>query len=188
MGYQPLIYMKLSLIVAMDSHRRVIGCDDGLPWRLSPDLKHFRSITMGKPVVMGRKTHESIGKPLPGRDNIVLTRLLDYHAEGCTVVNSIDELLDYCRDEEELMITGGAEVYQLFINCVDRMYITEVHAEVEGNTFFPTFNTNEWYEISRENYSANDSNDYDYSFVEWLAKRCNDSNDYDYSFVVLERQ
>ena len=156
--------MKLSLVVAMDSNR-VIGCDDDLPWRLSSDLKYFRSITMGKPVAMGRKTHESIGKPLSGRENIVLTRLLAYQAEGCTVVNSIDELLDYCHDEEEVMITGGAKVYQLFIDHVDRMYITEVHTEVEGDTFFPAFNTDEWREISRENHLANDSNEYDYSFV-----------------------
>ncbi len=156
--------MKLSLIVAMDNNC-VIGNKDDLPWRLSSDLQHFKATTMGKPIVMGRKTHESIGRPLPGRENIVLTRLQDYQAEGCTVLNSIDTLFEHCKDIDEVMITGGAEIYKQAFDHVSRMYITEVHAEVEGDTYFPEFNREEWKEISRENHTADEKNEYDYSFV-----------------------
>lgn len=156
--------MQLSIIVAMDRNR-VIGNNDSLPWHISADLKNFKKITMGKPIVMGRKTHESIGRPLPGRENIIITRDETYQAEGCTVLNSIDEIFEHCKDVEEVMITGGSEIYKHTLNQVTRLYLTEVHAEVEGDTFFPEFNRSEWNEISREVFKADEKNDFDYSFI-----------------------
>lgn len=156
--------MQLSIIVAMDRNR-VIGNNDSLPWHISADLKNFKKITMGKPIVMGRKTHESIGRPLPGRENIIITRDKTYQAEGCTVLNSIEEILEHCKDTEEVMITGGSEIYKHTLDQATRLYLTEVHAEVEGDTFFPEYNRTEWDEISREEFNADEKNDYDYSFI-----------------------
>ncbi|MFT5397005.1 MAG: dihydrofolate reductase [Gammaproteobacteria bacterium] len=156
--------MQLSIIVAMD-HNRVIGNKDSLPWHISADLKNFKKITMGKPIVMGRKTHESIGRPLPGRENIIITRDETYQAEGCTVLNCIDEIFEHCKDVEEVMITGGSEIYKHTLDQATRLYLTEVHTEIEGDTFFPEFNRAEWSEVSREAYTADEKNDFDYSFV-----------------------
>lgn len=143
----------------------VIGTNGGLPWRLSSDLKHFKEITMGKPIVMGRKTHESIGRPLPGRENIILTRDQNYKAEGCTVLHSDDDLLVHCRYHEEVMIMGGAELYRQFLDRAHLIYLTEVHARVEGDTYFPDYNPDIWDEVAREDFRAGDDNEYDYSFV-----------------------
>lgn len=156
--------MKLSIIVAMDRNR-VIGNNDTLPWHISADLKNFKKITMGKPIVMGRKTHDSIGRPLPGRENIIITRDKRYQAEGCTVLNSIDEIFEYCKDSEEVMITGGSEIYKHTLEQATRLYLTEVHTEVEGDTIFPEFDRNEWQEVSREAFTADEKNEFDYSFV-----------------------
>ncbi len=156
--------MKLSLIVAMDRNG-VIGAKGDLPWKLSADLQNFKKLTMGKPIVMGRKTHESIGKPLPGRENIILTRDTHYQAEGCTVLQSPDELLKHCNNADEVMITGGAEIYRTTLKQATHLYLTEVHTEVEGDTFFPEFDHSEWKELSREGFKANEKNEFDYSFV-----------------------
>ena len=156
--------MQLSIIVAMDRNR-VIGNNDSLPWHISADLKNFKKITMGKPIVMGRKTHESIGRPLPGRENIIITRDKTYQAEGCTVLNSIDEIFEHCKDDEEVMITGGSEIYKHTLEQATRLYLTEVHTEVEGDTFFPDFDRKEWKEVAREAFTADERNDFDYSFV-----------------------
>lgn len=156
--------MQLSIIVAMDRNR-VIGKNDSLPWHISEDLKHFKKITMGKPIVMGRKTHESIGRPLPGRENIILTRDADYTAEGCTVLHSLEEIFEHCKDIEEVMITGGSEIYKSTLEQVSRLYLTEVHAEVEGDTFFPEFDRSQWEEVSREDHKADEKNEFDYSFL-----------------------
>lgn len=156
--------MQLSIIVAMDRNR-VIGKGDTLPWHISSDLQHFKKITMGKPIVMGRKTHESIGRPLPGRENIILTHDKTYQAKGCTVLNSMDEIFEHCKDSEEVMITGGAEIYKLSLERVSHLYLTEVHTEIEGDTYFPEFDRNEWKEVSREAYEADEKNEFDYSFV-----------------------
>lgn len=156
--------MLISLIVAMDDNG-VIGVDGGLPWRLSADLKHFRSITMGKPIIMGRRTHESIGKPLPGRENIVLTRNPDYRAEGCTVLHDEDALMLHCRYEQEIMIIGGAELYRAFLPKAGLIYLTEVHTRLNGDTFFPGYDATEWEELHREDFSADERNEFDYSFV-----------------------
>ena len=156
--------MKLSLIVAMDNNG-VIGANGDLPWQLSADLQNFKKITMGKPIVMGRKTHESIGRPLPGRENIILTRDSNYQAEGCTVFQSLNEIFKHCKDVEEVMITGGAEIYKHTLEQVSHLYLTEVHTEIEGDTFFPEFDKGDWLEIERKDHSADEKNEYDYSFV-----------------------
>lgn len=156
--------MFFSLIVAMDDNG-VIGAGGKLPWHLSADLKHFREITMGKPIVMGRKTHESIGRELPGRENIVLTRDRSYKARGCTVLHDLEELKAHCRYEEEIMIMGGAELYEQFLGRAELIYLTEVHTRVEGDTFFPHYDPDIWEEIARQDFKADEDNDYDYSFV-----------------------
>ena len=156
--------MKLSIIVAMSTNH-IIGNENNLPWRLSSDLMHFKKITMGKPIVMGRKTHESIGRPLPGRDNIIITRNLYYEADGCAVVHSTEEVEKLCQQHDEIMIMGGAEIYRYFLPLAERLYVTEVHAEVEGDTVFPEFDPDEWIEVRREDLKADEKNQYDYSFV-----------------------
>lgn len=156
--------MQLSIIVAMDRNR-VIGRGDTLPWHISSDLKNFKKITMGNPIIMGRKTHESIGRPLPGRENIILTRDKNYSSEGCTVLHSMDEIFEHCKDVDEVMITGGSEIYKLSLEKATRLYLTEVHTEIEGDTFFPEFDRNEWKELSREDHSSDEKNEFDYSFV-----------------------
>ncbi len=156
--------MKLSLIVAMDENG-VIGANGDLPWHISADLQNFKKITMGKPIVMGRKTHESIGRPLPGRENIILTRDSNYQAEGCTVLQSLNEIFEHCKNVDEVMITGGAEIYKHTLEQASHLYLTEVHTEIKGDTFFPEFSRDDWVEVEREDHSADDKNDFDYSFV-----------------------
>jgi dihydrofolate reductase len=156
--------MQLSIIVAMDRNR-VIGRGDTLPWHISSDLKNFKKITMGNPIIMGRKTHESIGRPLPGRKNIILTRDKNYSSEGCTVLHSMDEIFEHCKEVDEVMITGGSEIYKLSLEQATRLYLTEVHTEIEGDTFFPEFDRSEWREVSREDHSSDEKNEFDYSFV-----------------------
>ena len=155
--------MRISLIAAM-AENRVIGRDNQLPWRLSADLKHFRKITTGKPIIMGRNTHESIGKPLPDRLNIIITRDQQYQADGCVVVHSIDAALEAAGEVEEVMIMGGAQLYEQMIERADRLYLTLVHAEIEGDVYFPDIDWEHWHEISAENFKSDDKNEYDYSF------------------------
>ena len=156
--------MIISIIVAMDK-KGVIGLEGDLPWHLSADLKHFKVITMSKPLIMGRRTHESIGHPLPGRQNIVLTRGKNFKADGCTIVHSLDDALHAAGDVDEVMIMGGSGIYDQSLACADRLYLTEVHTEIEGDTFFPEFNKDDWLEIEREDHSADETNAFDYSFV-----------------------
>jgi len=156
--------MIISIIVAMDK-KGVIGLDGDLPWHLSADLKHFKAITMGKPLIMGRKTHESIGRPLPGRKNIVLTHSQEFKTEGCTVVYSLEEALIAAGEVDEVMIMGGSGIYDQSLASADRLYLTEVHADVNGDVYFPEFDRSEWVEIEREDYSTDDKNNFDYSFV-----------------------
>lgn len=158
------IVMKISVIVAVSSNQ-VIGNKNKLPWHLSADLKYFKRKTMGHPVIMGRKTHESIGRPLPGRTNIVITRKLNYELPGCIVVNSLPEAINLCTDEEEVFVIGGAEVILQAIDDADRVYLTLVHQEFEGDSFLPPFNMNLWHEISREDHQADQNNAYNYSFI-----------------------
>jgi len=156
--------MRLALIAAL-SENRVIGRDNCLPWRISADLKHFRMLTMGKPIVMGRKTWESIGRPLPGRRNIVVTRDMTYQAEGCLVVHSIERALAVAGESDEVMIIGGAGLYRQTLDHADRLYLTRVRAEVEGDSRFPEIDPQQWHEVACESYRADEKNEYDYDFV-----------------------
>jgi len=156
--------MKVAIIVAMDK-QGLIGRNNDLPWKLSADLKYFRRVTMGKPLVMGRNTHESIGRPLPGRKNIIVTSNANYHVDGCTVVSSLDQALLACDDAEEVMVMGGASLYEQLLPQADRVYLTHVNAELEGDTWFPQWNKDQWQEISREDHQADEKNQYPYSFV-----------------------
>ena len=156
--------MIISLIVAMDRNG-VIGKDGTIPWHLSSDLQHFRKITMGKPIVMGRKTHESIGRPLPGRENIVVTRDGDFHAPGCTVLHAVEDVFNYCGGTDEIMIMGGADLYKQALDKAGRIYLTEVHTKLDGDTFFPKYDRESWEEVERYDFRADEKNEYDYSFV-----------------------
>ena len=153
----------ISLIVAASTNN-VIGNKGGLPWRLSSDLKRFKALTMGKPIVMGRLTHESIGRPLPGRQNIVITRNPNYIAEGCDVVTSVDAALDMAADAVEVMIIGGSQLYAEFLPRADRIYLTRVHAEVDGDTFLPELDADQWRQISAQELEADEVNDYSIEF------------------------
>ena len=156
--------MKLSLIVAMaDNH--VIGHNNRLPWHLPADLKHFRAITLGKPVLMGRKTWESIGRPLPGRTNIVITRNADYLAADCVVVHSLDEALRAAGSAGEVMVIGGAELYRQALPQADTLYLTLVHGEFEGDTRFPDWRPDDWRETARIDHGPDDRNPHAYSFI-----------------------
>jgi dihydrofolate reductase len=162
--------MRLALIWAM-SQNRVIGRNNALPWYLPEDLKYFKQITMGKPIIMGRKTWESIGRPLPGRTNIVITRDPSFAAEGVKVVHSLDEAIRMAEKiclingSDEAVVMGGAEIYALALPRADRLYMTQVHAEVHGDAFFPEFDLDSWEELGREDFKASGANPYDYSFV-----------------------
>lgn len=156
--------MKRAIIVATDE-QGLIGKDNDLPWKLSADLQYFRRVTMGKPLIMGRNTHESIGRALPGRKNIIVTKNEAYKADGCTIVNSISDALLACEQVEEVMIMGGASLYEQLLPTADKLYLTRVHASLEGDTWFPEWQKNEWTELSREDHSADDKNDYNYSFI-----------------------
>jgi dihydrofolate reductase len=152
----------ISFVVAMDENR-AIGKDNDLPWYLPNDLKHFKKTTMGKPIVMGRKTYESIGKPLPGRENIVVTRDQSYEAEGTTIVHSVDEVLQI--NAEEVCVIGGSEIFKQFLPVADRLYITEIHHTFEADTYFPELNDNEWKEVSRTEGIVDEKNKYPHEFV-----------------------
>jgi dihydrofolate reductase len=154
----------LALVVAMD-RQGVIGKGGTLPWRLPADLKHFRAITWGKPAVMGRKTHESIGRPLPGRKNIVVSRDPGYSSPGCSVVHSIEQALAHTQSAAEVMIIGGAALYAETLPRAQRIYLTEVHAEFDGDVHFPAYDRTAWKERERVDHPADAVNLYPYSFV-----------------------
>jgi len=156
--------VKLSIIVATDE-QGLIGKDNDLPWKLSADLQYFRRVTMGKPLIMGRNTHESIGRALPGRKNIIVSNNCDYTADGCCVVHSVEDAVKACDGVEEVMVMGGASLYKQMLQQADRLYLTQVHASLEGDTWFPDWQRSDWQEISREDHLADDKNDYPYSFV-----------------------
>ena len=153
----------ITLIAAM-ARNHAIGFDGELPWHLSAELKHFKESTMGKPIVMGRKTWETIGRALPGRQNIVVTRNRAYRAEGCTVVQSFDEAMEAAVGEE-LMIIGGGQLYRQALPVADRMILTLVDCEPEADTWFPDWNKEEWQEISRRSQPADENNDLAYEVL-----------------------
>jgi len=156
----------ISLIAAMDRNR-LIGNKNQLPWHLPADLTHFKQVTMGKPIIMGRKTFESIGRPLPGRTNIVLTRDEDYQADGIVLTGSLDKALDCAASEgvEEVMIIGGSNIYGQALNSSDRLYLTIVDGEFDGDAWFPAYDEDEWQEVERTHVAADEKNAYAHDFV-----------------------
>ena len=162
--------MTLCLIVAV-AENGVIGRDNDLPWRLSGDLKRFKAVTMGKPLIMGRRTFESIGRPLPGRANIVLTRDAGFIPEGVIVVHDPDAALEAAEQEagragtDEIMVIGGAGIYDIFLSRARRIYLTEVHDSPPGDTVFPPLDPDVWFETARERRAAEGGESSDYSFV-----------------------
>ncbi|MDR6122686.1 dihydrofolate reductase [Bacillus sp. SLBN-46] len=154
----------ISFIVAMDENR-TIGRENQLPWHLPEDLKFFKRVTMGHPIAMGRKTHESIGRVLPGRENIVITRQEGYQSEGCTMFYSVEEFVNYCRDvDDEIFVIGGAEIFRKAFPYVDCLYLTLIHESFEGDTYFPPFDISQWELTSCEKGPKNEKNPYDYEF------------------------
>lgn len=164
--------MRLTLVVAA-AENGVIGRDGALPWHLPADLRHFKRSTLGKPILMGRKTHQSIGRALPGRLNLVLTRQQDYAAPGCVLVHSLDEALARAAAEgaEELMVIGGAGLYRAALPRAERILLTRVHGEFEGDTRLPTFDPAEWLERSRSRREADEANPVAMSFIEMARRR-----------------
>ena len=156
---------KISLIAAM-ANERVIGKDNDMPWHMPADLKHFKQVTMGKPVVMGRKTFESIGRPLPGRTNIVITRNIDWKNDGVEVVNSPENALKLVEGAEEVMIIGGGNIYQQFLPLADVLYLTFIELDVAGDTRFPDWEqVGPWQVIEQDSHSGDEKNPHPYQFV-----------------------
>ena len=154
----------LALVVAM-ARNGVIGRGNALPWHLPDDLKHFKALTMGKPILMGRRTYQTIGRPLPGRDNLVLTHKRDWQASGVSAVHSLPEALERAAQASELMVIGGAEIYRLTLPLAQRIYLTEVLADVEGDTVFPALQRNEWREVQAVAHPADARHAYGMRFV-----------------------
>ena len=158
--------MTVSLIVALSANR-VIGRDGGLPWYLPADLRHFRRTTMGHHLIIGRRTWEEVGKPLPGREMVVVTRSRDFAPEGVQVVRSVEQALEVAAADDEPFIGGGAQIYRIALakDLVDRLYLTRVHAEVDGDTYFPEIDLEEWDLVSEEPHQADDESSFSYSFM-----------------------
>lgn len=157
--------MKISLIVAMSSNR-AIGLANQMPWHLSADLKRFKQITMGHPILMGRKTFESIGRPLPGRTNIIVSRNLAYSAEGCVVVESVEAAISHgCQLANEVFVIGGSTLYEATLPIAGSLYITQINQTFDGDTFFPDFDANDWVEIEREDVMDDTRVSFSYSFL-----------------------
>ncbi len=164
--------MMLSLIVAMDKNR-LIGADNRLPWRLPDDMAWFKEKTMGKPVIMGRKTYQSIPKrfrPLPGRHNIVVTRNRDFTSPGCTVVYSIDAAIAAAGDVDEVVIVGGAQLYEQCLSQVTRIYLTLIDAEFDGDAYFPEIDPADWREIYCREHTADERHAYAFTWLIWERK------------------
>ncbi|RMH36743.1 MAG: type 3 dihydrofolate reductase [Gammaproteobacteria bacterium] len=160
----------VSLVCAM-TRNRVIGRENQMPWHLPADLAHFKRVTLGKPVVMGRRTFESIGRPLPGRHNIVLTRDHTFSAPGASVVHSLDDAIQLAGEAEEIMIIGGANLYAQALPISERMYLTLIEAELEGDAYFPTWSTDDW-EIETETFRpADEKNAFNLRFLNLVRKR-----------------
>ncbi len=162
--------MLTSMIVAM-TEDGLIGRAGGLPWHLSNDLRRFKQLTMGHHIVMGRKTHESIGRLLPGRSTVILTRQTGYRVPGAEVVASLAEALTRSAGDSHVFVIGGRQVYQAAIEQVDRMYRTVVHADLNGDVYFPEFHLDDWELVEEENGRADERNDYDHTFQQLQRKK-----------------
>lgn len=156
--------MKISIIVAMASNR-AIGQNNQMPWHLSADLKKFKKITMGSPILMGRKTFESIGHPLPGRRNIIISRNKHYQQKDCDVFNNVEKAMSACEKNDEIFIIGGASIYESTLSRANFLYLTQIHKKFDGDTFFPFIDNQIWKEIEREDINDDPSVSFTYSFV-----------------------
>lgn len=161
---------RVSVIAAMAANR-VIGQGNRLPWHLPEDLQHFKALTMGHHIVMGRKTYDSIGKPLPGRTTVIVTRNMDYAVPGCIAVNSIDAALAACHGDSEIFFVGGAEIYAQVLPIADRLYLTEIKRDFPGDARFPPIDASQWQEIARERHTAGGDDPFEYHFVIYERKR-----------------
>ncbi|MFC4769677.1 dihydrofolate reductase [Effusibacillus consociatus] len=161
--------MTISMIVAMDS-KRGIGKNNQLLWHIPEDLRYFKKVTTGKTVVMGRKTYESIGQPLPNRINIVLTKDMNFKPDGCLVFHSIEDLLSSKYAEEELFIVGGAEIYKLLLPMANKLYITRVEGNFDADTYFPEFDSHGWELVSTTDQAVDSNNPYEYRFEVYERK------------------
>lgn len=156
--------MIISMIVAV-ADNGIIGKENALPWHLGADLKRFKNITTGHTILMGKNTHLSIGRPLPNRRNVILSTTLD-HMEGCEVIKKIEDINTLgLAEDEELIIIGGSKVYNQFMPMAKRLYLTQVHTQAEGDTYFPAFDKEEWTETFKEDHQADEKNDHDFSFI-----------------------
>lgn len=156
--------MRLSIIVAMDDNC-LIGKENNLPWHLPADLKYFKKITTGKTVLMGRKTYSSIGKPLPNRRNIVVSRNTTFVAEGCEVVDSISKALELTKNDSEVLVMGGSSFYEQMLPMADTLYITEIEGKFDGDSYFPKYNRGDFIEVSRESHLNDEKNPNSYHFT-----------------------
>lgn len=163
--------MIISLIVAA-ANNNAIGKNGQMPWHLPGDMKHFKNITWGMPVIMGRKTFESLGKALPGRKNIVITRQTNWNADGAVIVKNLEDALFVAKqtDAKEVFVIGGGEIYRLAFEKTKRIYLTRVKAEPEGDTFFPQLDPKEWRLVNQQDHDADEKNKYAYSFQVWERK------------------
>jgi len=161
---------KISIIVAM-AKNRTIGINNTLPWRCPEDLKHFKALTMGHHMIMGRKTFESIGKPLPGRTTVVLTRDRDLAIEGCLIAHTLPDAVAACAGDEAVYIVGGAEIYTQAMPLADTLYITEIQSDVTGDAWFPEFNRTEWQEVAREIRHQETPQTLEYHFVTYQRNK-----------------
>ena len=157
---------RVSIIAAL-ARNRAIGRDNAMPWRLPEDLKRFKRLTMGHAVIMGRKTLESIGAPLPGRNNIVITRSGDWSRSGCLPVHSLEAALAAAGESEEAFVIGGAQIYALAMPLAQRLYMTEIERDFEGDAFFPELDRSRWREVSRERHACGGPEAFEYAFVEY---------------------
>lgn len=156
--------MMISMIVAVSSNS-VIGRDGDLPWHMPADLKRFKRLTMGHHLIIGRRTWDEVGAPLPGRIMVVVTRDTEFRVDGATVVHSLDEALQVVEGDDEVFIAGGGEIYRQALPLADRVYLTRVHAEIDGDTTFPELEEEEWRLVDREDHGSDDRNPYPYSFL-----------------------
>ncbi len=163
--------MKLYIIVAI-ANNNVIGNENRLIWHLPADLKHFKNLTMGHTMIMGRKTYESIGQPLKGRKTIIVTRQQDYQAPGCQIAHSLDDAIRMAKDEKEVFVAGGAQIYQQVIDhpALKKMFVTRIYANFDGDSFFPAIDPEKWEPIDREDHDADEKNQYRYSFFTYKKK------------------
>jgi len=160
---------RISILVAMASNR-TIGIDNTLPWRIPEDLKHFKALTMGHHLIMGRKTFESIGRPLPGRTTVVVSRDRNLKIDGCVVAHSLQDAIANCASDPQTFVVGGADIYAQALGLADTLYITEIQRDVIGDAWFPEFDQAKWLEVSREKHRQETPEPLEYHFVEYRRK------------------